>query len=558
MKNATSAQLDPSVLAILHRAGRTWRLLIADTRRGRPEILDSRDIPERDADDIDRWLEPHHVGRVICVLPSTAIICRSCTLPDADPEQLEQALSLQAEAQLLGSAPPHRMAMAVLHSAPGETSRAGIILVWPESAAFGPPGTVRPMSFAPNIAALAALLNGLRPIEPLLWLDRADGSIASAITHSSGAAFRAAREDPRDTEAWRSSVTRTIAETALNVGHSDTFIESLTRGLAPALAELGPSESVLLISRELIDGASARLDGAGKDEKWWSQYGVAAGALLATTDQLRPLTELKAVLPLVRPSRVRTTIEKLSRPRAAVAAVVICALILAFGPLVMSGLRLQLLNWRHSDLDQRKARVDQINDQLAMYRTLNDRAWSMTKLMSDIACNTPEGIELEWIRLAHGQAFAVKGTAKKDDSKGRRATEVVAQMQTDLQKSGIFDDVRMTWSDRNAFGNYNFELSARILQPHKMPNYPVEQDWQRWTMQQRVDREPPPDGETALADAGEPEDAALVMVADASDELPLPNADGNAQTTSPGNSGEEADAGGATSGPRPRIPRPGT
>ncbi|UCD74339.1 MAG: hypothetical protein JSV91_11170, partial [Phycisphaerales bacterium] len=518
MKNAASGQFDSSVLAVVHRAGRVWRLLIADTRRGRPEILDSREVPDRDSEDLDRWLDPHRVGRVICVLPAAAVICRSCTLPDAGPDQLEQALSLQAEAQLLGSAPPHRLAMAVLHAAPGETSRAGIILVWPESALFRPPRTARPMVFAPDVAALAALLNGLRPTVPLLWLDRADGSIAAAITHSNGAAFRAAKEDPKDSEAWRRSVTRALAETALNVGHSDSYVESLIDSIEPALGALRPFESNLLIDSEVRGSAADRLDGATKDAGWWSEYGIAAGALLATTDQLRPLTELKADPPLVRPSRVRATVDKLSRPRTATATVVVCALILAFGPLLISGLRLQLLKWRHSDLDERKANIDQINHQLAMYHTLGDRAWSMTKLMSDIACNTPRGIELEWIRLDHGQPFVIKGNAKKDDEKNREPTEVVGQMQKNLEESGIFDDVRFTWEEPEAFtGTYTFELSSRIVQPHKMRNYPTEQDWQRWTLQQRVNREPPPGDEAVPADTRQPEDTPPVRVADASE-----------------------------------------
>ncbi len=53
------------------------------------------------------------------VLPASAVICRTCTLPDAAQDQLEQALALQAEAHLLNEMPDHRQARAVLPMATG-------------------------------------------------------------------------------------------------------------------------------------------------------------------------------------------------------------------------------------------------------------------------------------------------------------------------------------------------------------------------------------------------------------------------------------------------------
>lgn len=499
MTKTATGQFDSSILAVLHLAGGEWRMLVADTRGARPRILESRGIPGDRIGRLDSLLDEHRAGRVICVLPASSVICRSCTLPDASDDQLYQALQLQAEAQLLGSAPPHRLAMAVLQSAPGETSRAGIILAWPESASFVPPETIRPITFAPDVAGLAALLNGQRPAEPLLWLDRKDGSIAAAIIHANGAAFRAAREDPSDDEAWRGSVTRTLAETAINVGHSDGYIDSLQGAVAPVLRALGPARASLTLDPLLRDSACDRLDGAAHDADWWSAYGIAAGVLLATTDQLQPLTQLKAEPPLERPSRILSAIHALSRPRAAAITVVICALLLALGPMAIAGLNLKLLQMMHPDLDERKAEVDEMANKLAMYRTLKDRAWSMTKLMSEIACNTPQGIELEWIRLTHGQPFAVQGTALPDKGSGVLATELVGTMQSDLRESGIFDDIKFSWSDRTSQDAYSFELSARVVKPHPHKKYDIRRDFALWTMQARVNNEPPPVQETTVA-----------------------------------------------------------
>ena len=73
-------------------------------------------------------------------------------LPAAEPEQLEQALSLQAEAALLGVAPEHRMASAVIDAAPGETNRAGLVIAWPENA----PDLAAPIAYPIAVGATAA------------------------------------------------------------------------------------------------------------------------------------------------------------------------------------------------------------------------------------------------------------------------------------------------------------------------------------------------------------------------------------------------------------------
>ena len=45
------------------------------------------------------------------------------------------------------------------------------------------------------------------------------------------------------------------------------------------------------------------------------------------------------------------------------------------------------------------------------------------------------------------------------------SAEVVAEMQKQLEESGIFDNVRTKWGDSNALGNYSFEVSAQIVFP---------------------------------------------------------------------------------------------
>jgi hypothetical protein len=212
VKKTPTITSDPQILGVLHRTGRTWRAVVAARKNGQPEILAAREFPPDRLARLDEWLDEKNVGAVLCVLPAGSVICRTFSLPDAPPEQLEQALRLQAEAHLLGIAPPHRLGMAVLPNASGETTRTGLVLAWPEPAVFPVPPTRRPMEFIADVGAIAALLNGHRPNESMLWLDREDGSVAMAITHSGGAIFRATREESASTEQWQRSVGRIRAE----------------------------------------------------------------------------------------------------------------------------------------------------------------------------------------------------------------------------------------------------------------------------------------------------------------------------------------------------------
>ena len=335
MSETARRQADPSVVAVLHQAGGRWRGLIArvngrteaDGGHSRPRILATRETEPVGDYGLEDWLAEHAVGRVICVLPAASVICRTCTLPDASPEQLQMAIGLQAEAHLPDIAPPHRLGLAVLDAAPGETTRCGLMLAWPESAAVPEPPTDREMTFAPDVAALAALLDGQRPAEPLIWIGRSDGSVALAITHAGGTVFRSTREDPGQDGAWPANIGRVIAETALGIGHGSTFVDTLVATTRAKVADL-PSDG-LLMPVELMQAASVRIDGVSADPGWWSTYGVAVGALLASTDHLAALTQLKDSLPVKAPSLASRLHAGLSRPRNLGHALVACVLIIA-------------------------------------------------------------------------------------------------------------------------------------------------------------------------------------------------------------------------------------
>ena len=557
MSEPTNGQPTGGVIGVVQRAGKNWRCLIGQTDAGVPHITAWEEFDAPRAGRIADWLAEHDVQRVVGVLPASAVVCRTCSLPDTDAIHLHQALQLQAEAHLLGTAPPHRQATAVLENAPGETNRTGIMLSWPQSAPFELPETGLETTYTSDIAALAALLDGSRPDKPLLWLDRSDGSVALAITYAGGVALRAARE-LADAEGWSERVGSVLAETALDAGHTASFTESLVESLTEHLAGLDPDTAVLIAPHDILQNAQQRVQGAPNEEDWWRRYGVTVGALLAGTNQLAPLTQLRRNAPVEAPSVAQRVLTAMSNKRNATKIVIACLIILALWPLAAARLRLLALEVRFADIKEYVDAAQKNETQLEMYRALRQHAWPMTKLLSDIACNTPRGIELQLIDLKHeGDMFSVSGTTKEFED--RSPQEVVAQMQQNLRAGGIFTDIYYSWGDRNNFGAYEFTLSGKVAQPYRTYEYPASLDFGESTLADRLYKSKTPPVEAQAAETSTPSETpaneALVATDDPEIEPIAKLEEGNE------NPDEMASA---ANGRRPRsarprvVPRPGS
>ncbi len=466
MSRPNQTTIDQSITAALHRAGRVWRAVTARRENGLLRLLEAREFSLAESNLIETWLLQHQVGRVIIVLPASAVICRTTTLPDAPPEQLRAALALQAEAHLEGTAPAHRQAMAVLHAAPGESMRTGITLSWPERAAKPelPLSEYVPF-YTADIAALAALMNGARSNGPLLWIDRSEGSIALALTHAQGVAFRAASEQGEDGDEWRQSVLRLVAETAINAGHTDEFTDELIESIGRSMTGVAQSTQ-LLLPEEARAQAMNRVKGAKSDASWWSKFSIAAGALLATLDQLEPLTHLRATPPLLAPSGVDRIVERLSRWKVAAALLITALVMLGIGPLVFSGSRLLVLKWKVGDLGRFRDLQRDRDAQLVMYEELARHSWPMAKLLSDIVNSAPQGITIDSIRLeSSGNEVDIRG---ETDS-----AETALDFSIALSETRIFDGVsapEYSESEQGS-GNLNFTLTAAVNDPYRQPKY---------------------------------------------------------------------------------------
>jgi hypothetical protein len=504
---------------VIHGAGGTWRVLLASAD-ARPAIIDSAEFPDAEADRIAPLLARHHSRRAIVVLPASKVVCRSFALPSAADAALVRALELQAQTHLPSSIPAHRRAAAVLPPAPGETSRTGIVLSWPPAATYATPRLAEPasprhggdeaplrVSFTADVVALAALMNGQRPATPLLWTDRASGAVALALTHAGGATFRATQEaSPHEDGGgaeWRRRIAAAVAETALSGGQTGAFVTELVQRIEPLLATVRAGSAAIIVPDETVALASERLAGVRTDREWWSTFGVAAGALLAATGPCAPLTALADEALVDRPPRLERVARALTNTRTSLMTAVACLALIGIAPVAMSGLRLMVLEIRHGDVAADRRAVEEIGQQLAMYDALRTDAWPMTKLLADIVCNTPESVQLETIKLTQGQPFLMTGRVLPQSSGGQRlsAPDVMRQLLQRLEASRLFAEVRYRLSDPNAYDQYEFELSAKVANAYARPAaYPIEIDYGRWTLQQRISGIEPEDAEPGSAE----------------------------------------------------------
>ena len=166
-----STQQDSNALwLITHRAGSAWRCLFAEVETNeRPSVSETVEVGGDE--ELRKLILDKNPTSIFSILPGSVTVCRTTVLPDVDNEQIEEILRLQAEAKLLGVMPPHRRAMAPLETSKGETNRVGLIVAWPENSTYAIPSCLTEANFIPDACSIAALLDGLRPTDPILLAD---------------------------------------------------------------------------------------------------------------------------------------------------------------------------------------------------------------------------------------------------------------------------------------------------------------------------------------------------------------------------------------------------
>jgi hypothetical protein len=472
-----------SLIVIVHRIDDTWRCLFANVEDGSPpSLLETTEV--RGDNELDDLLVLKSPSQIYAILPGSETVCRTTTLPDVDDDQIVEALRLQAEAKLLGGTPLHRRAHAPLESAIGETNRIGIIVTWPESSTFACPTCLDDALFIPDAVSVAALLNGSRPTEPIIFADFLDGTVTIALTHANGAAIRATQEISSSKDSFFEGIIRTTNETALLHNHTDSFVQQMSEQLDGTLKSSTDKNSILILPKTIVDNTLTRIRNCTSiDNNWWNTWGIAIGGLLAVTGSMQPLTIMHQKAIEVHPSSLEKITNRLDSRSFSNKLLIVAVLLLAFGSTVVSGIRLGVLSFLNPNIEERYSQTVLERKQHIVYKELAKSAWPMTKLISDIVNNVPIGIDIDSLQIDVGEPISIRGRAINAD--GKSAAELIALLQEKLQQTGAYKDIEFSYNPAGTYGDREFDLWATVSDSLKRPRYKPEKDFGHWTLAMR-------------------------------------------------------------------------
>ncbi len=555
-----------ATLLLTQRVGSLWRCMLVNRQSSTPTIIETAEV-NQDAS-LESLIESHEPDQIYVVLSGSQSVCRTTTLPDVDQDQIVEALRLQAEARFLGTTPSHRRVMAPLDSAVGETNRVGLIIAWPEQQTIEVPTCLDEACFIPDTVALAALLDGIRPTEPMLIANPADGSVSIAISHANGAAIRATKEDNSSIDTFKAGLLSITRETAEIHNHSASFVNGLINNLEMQLASFVADDPIVILPEVITEHAGASLAGCESSNDWWKTWGILAGSTIAATGLLEPLTTLKRSAPEINPSFAEKVTQSLESPRLVKRLITAAVVCIIFGPALLAGIRLGLLEMLNPNVSVQYAlRVESKQEQI-VYKELEKSAWPMSKLIADVTNHTPVGIDLESIRIDIGEPISVRGRALSAD--GMSAAELIAKYQESLQSTGIFKDVQFSYDTAGTYGDRDFDLWATVADPLRRPRLTQDEDFGVWTLAMRQDGIQPEELDPAVDVVNNDDGSSPLGTADAED---VPSSDPirhagdsrndvdrprNPRNTSTGDNGtaSRSETPNASGAPSSRVPEP--
>lgn len=485
-KQQATTTVDESLLAIAERHSDLWRVLLV--RRGeRPVALQTREFSRADESGLASWLESQRCGDLRVVLPASACIVRTTSMPAAAPQQMAAALRLQAEGMFLGSMPMCRIGLAILEGS-DDAERQGVIMAWPEAQlGVGLGAKLENIArYIPEPAAMLLLASGDRPA---ILADRSVGSIAIAMRTGSGLVIRATREDaPNDIDGdqgWTTGLRRAIVETALNgkmdpsrIGaFADESVASLARDGDRVIA-LDPAIRAVLESR--IESTIAASD----NDAWWLSWATVLAAACVASGPLADLAKLRRFEERAKPSRIERFVERYSSPPRAAAVATLAFVIIALAPVGAAWLRGFVLEMKMPESARLfESSQRQIEQRIALYGEVSKRNLPIAKILGDLACCTPDGIEIESIQLSGTQGLTVRGIAKAQGE--RSAAESVNQMAKLMDSSAVFRQTHWRWNVPDGRGLFKFDLDAQIVAPTRAASIDKDTDWSEMTLAER-------------------------------------------------------------------------
>lgn len=489
MKPTTPTTYDDQLLAVAERRADRVRALLV--RKGeRPTVLDAREFDAADPmTALLSWTESSRCGDVRVLLPASSTIVRQTTLPNAIPSQMLAAMRLQAEGMFLGAIPASRMGLGIMPDT-GEADRQGIIVAWPTPARGDADSGLsarqeKVVRYVPEVAALIPLASG---DTPAVFADRESGSIAIAMEGRKGLVLRAAREtgSADDAADWANGMRQAIAETILNAGMEPSRIAAMVA--ATELTSTQSGSRTTMIGRDAIAQLRSRLAvqvvAADSNGAWWNDWAILLGATIIATGPLAELARLKRVEEGVKTSRIELLVKRYSDPSRALRACLAGFLIIGFAPVAFAWVRSAVVQWKMPEepavFERNQKAIDQ---RISHYRELGKRTLPVTKLLGDLACCTPDGIEIESIQLSGTQGISIRGVSKaKSDI---FAENLVTEMASNMDASGVFEKSRPRFDAGDGRGILKFDIEAPIVRPTLASQYPEARDWAKTTLVQR-------------------------------------------------------------------------
>ena len=427
-----------------YRSGRVFSLCVTKNSGG----INVESAAESDAATFDfaAWAKRQRAEELVWVVSGTCSVIRAVPFEAiGDPEQAAAALSLRSEIEYPAEPAHRRGSGAPLPSTGPRTSAVFITVTDPPA---GAPWLEGGGALTTPGAALCGLLRlGGRAA---VACDEVDGTVSMVALGGSGLVARALRTGKGSREACLSRAQSAVAEAFSGAGVAFDG-SSMSGG----------------VTVDDPGAVRARVSGVTADENWLSRFGLAlgAGSLVLSGDPLvSGLVGLSARPIAPGGSAAQRFMRWASVPRNAFATIGLGIAALLLLPLGVSMARTGVLEGKASNLDSMQSDMLALDQRSSLYQQLDASRWPMTKLLAVISRCAPEGVELESVQVAHGQAVAIQGTAAIDN------TEAPNAFAATLRASGLFTSVNEKRADMTGEKGIEFEITAVVGNAHAEPS----------------------------------------------------------------------------------------
>jgi len=549
-KSATKPTLATDLAAVLRLDGERWKALLV--RFGALGVQFEQagefgpDCGEGSGvEDLAPWLLELMPERVVVIVPGSDVILRSIPLPRATPAQQQQALALQAEGALAPDAPRCRSACAVVpDGTTGIEERLGIVLEWkPGGAVQLPPGLKADDGRRAAQGPVAPRVTFTAPVAGLLGLTSADGlgraarmcidvqpstgSVAVVASREGHLLARTLIERSDDATEFAGAISEAVNDTAM-LGHwSEEDLIATRRAMTSAFAQG-------FAGLAGADGLGSALANAPDDAAWRARFGDLAGVALALRSPLAPLLGLMPIEPRRSQGLIIDALTRMDSPTFTKRALIAAGVAVVFGPMAVAGLRLAWLHFRLSDAVAFEAAMVSSERRIALYGQVDKLGWPMSKLLSDVACTTPDGIELESINIDHGSNVQVRGLARGVGDLS--SVDAIVMMEERMRASKVFSRIVKSWEEPKG-GSTEFSITAQVADPMLIVRYSESQDFGKKSLAEQ--RWGPIDSDGFLIEAGSAPAAPAAPTTPVAigDPQPVPVVPGTVADGAPGSGG---------------------